>query len=301
VRVSAGVARALARGKPVVALESSVFAQGLRAPANRVAAQRMLAAVEESGATPAVTAVLGGVAVVGTTKRQLDRLLAGEGVSKASARDIAPAIVRRSSAATTVAGGIALAHLAGIEVFATGGIGGVHRGGGYDESADLFELARTPIIVVCSGAKAILDLRATAERLETLGVTLVGYDTDRMPAFYSRETDIPVSATVASPAELARLYVAHRRLRRPGALLVVQPPPASAALPTAVIERAVDRALRAAEREGVSGPAVTPYLLAAVERGTGGRSLEANLALLEQNARLAGAVAAACAVARNNR
>jgi pseudouridylate synthase len=301
VHVSTGVARALARGQPVVALESSVFAQGLPAPANKLAATRMLSAVKEAGAVPAVTAVLGGVAIVGTTKRQLDSLLAGKGMSKASARDLAPAIAKRSSAATTVAGAITLAHLAGIDVFATGGIGGVHHGDGSDESADLLELSRTPLIVVCSGAKAILNLEATAERLETLGVTVVGYQTERMPAFYTLDTNIPVTLSVRTPAEVARLLVAHRRLRRPGALLVVQPVPAAAALPEAAVRRAVERALRAARADGVRGASVTPYLLSAVEKGTGGRSLGANLALLEQNARLAGAIAAACAVARNNR
>ena len=260
----------------------------------------MLQAVTAAGAIPAITAVVRGAPVAGLEARELKRFLQADGIPKVSARDLAGAVAAGTDGATTVAAAIVLAHRAGIPVFATGGIGGVHRGGGYDESADLVELSRTPVIVVCSGAKAILDLAATAERLESLGVTVVGFRTDRMPAFYVRETAIQV-ARVESAAEVAALYRAHLGLDRPGALLVVQPPPAAAALPAATVERAVARGLRAAARSKVRGGAVTPFLLRAVADTTRGRSLAANLTLLESNASLAGQIAVAVTLARNNR
>jgi pseudouridine-5'-phosphate glycosidase len=276
----------------VVALESSVFAQGLPHSANKRAAQLMIAAVERSGAVPAITAVVRGIPSVGLGARDLARFLDGDGVAKASARDLAPLIARRGDGATTVAAAIVLAHCAGVAVFATGGIGGVHRDGS-DESADLLELSRTPVIVVCSGAKAILDLGATVERLETLGVTVVGYRTDRFPAFYSAATRLPVTVRVESAREVAAIFAAHRALGRPGAVLVVQPPPSGTALSGRSVESAVKRGLEAAAGARVRGPAVTPFLLQAVECATGGRSVAANLALLEQNAGLAGEIAVA--------
>lgn len=300
-RVSTGVAQAIARGRPVVALESSVFAQGLPRPANADAARRMLQAVTGAGAVPAVTAVVRGVPSAGLATRELKRFLDKDDIPKVSARDLAAVVAARRNGATTVAAAIALAHRAGIAVFATGGIGGVHRGGGHDESADLVELSRTPVIVVCSGVKAILDLEATAERLESLGVTVVGFQTDAMPAFYSRETGIAVSVRVDGTGEVAAIYRAHRALGRPGALLVVQPPPDATALASSTVERAVTDGLRSAAREGIRGGAVTPFLLNAVAKATRGRSLAANLALLELNAGLAGEIAVAVAVARNNR
>jgi pseudouridylate synthase len=301
VRLSASVSRAVARGAPVVALESSVLAQGLPRPANAQAAARMQAAVRATGATPAITALVRGVPTVGLSGRTLERFLRGDGIGKVSARDLAPGMTRKADGATTVASALVMARLAGIDVFATGGIGGVHRGGEYDESADLIELSRICLIVVCAGAKAILDVPATAERLETLGVTVVGYRTDTMPAFYTEATDAPVGIRVESPGEIADVFHQHGRLGRPGSLLVVQPPPAESALRRKTVEKAVARGMRAAERARVSGPGVTPYLLAAVSRATGGRSVAANLALLEQNARLAGEVAVAVATLRNNR
>lgn len=300
-RVSTRVAQAMRRGQPVVALESSVFAQGLPRPSNAEAARRMIQAVIDAGAVPAVTAVVRGVPVAGLETRDLNRFLNSEVIPKLSARDLAGAIANSSDGATTVAAGIVLAHRAGIAVFATGGIGGVHRGSGHDESADLLELSRTPVVVVCSGAKAILDLQATAERLESLGVTVVGYRTDTMPAFYSRETGIPVSVRVDTADEVAAIYRAHSALGRPGALLVVQPPPPATALAHATVEGAVTTGLRSAARAKVRGPAVTPFLLKAVAKATRGRSLTANLALLELNAGFAGEIAASVAVARNNR
>jgi pseudouridine-5'-phosphate glycosidase len=260
----------------------------------------MVRAVTDAGAIPAITAVVRGVPAAGLTTRELQRFLQTDGIPKLSARDLAGAVAGGTDGATTVAAAIVLARRAGIAVFATGGIGGVHRGGGHDESADLVELSRTPVIVVCSGAKAILDMEATAERLESLGVTILGFRTDRMPAFYTRETAIPV-ARVESAAEVAAIYAVHLALDRPGAVLVVQPPPAPTALPAATVERAVAKGLRAAARAKVRGGAVTPFLLEAVAGATGGRSLAANLALLESNARLAGEIAVAVTLARNNR
>ena len=292
---SAEVAGALAAGRAVVALESSVLAQGLPIPANRDAAERMERGVRAAGAVPAVAAVVRGVPTLGLEPADLERFLAREGVRKVSARDLAGAMVAGTDGATTVAATLALARVAGVAVFATGGIGGVHREPAFDESADLVELARVPLVVVCAGAKSILDLAATLERLETLGVPVIGYRTSELPGFFTAGTGLPTSGRAESAAEIAALFRAHQRLGRPGALLVVQPPPAVAALPAALVDRAVRDALADARAAGVRGAAVTPFLLAAVERATGGRSLQANLALLEQNARLAGEIAVALA------
>jgi pseudouridine-5'-phosphate glycosidase len=298
VRVLPLVADALLEHRPVVALESSVLAQGLPIPANRRAAERMLAAVSARGAVAAITAVLRGTPTVGLEPDELEAFLRRDGVEKVSARDLPAAMVKGATGATTVAAGLALANLAGVSVFATGGIGGVHRevssrptSSVRDESGDLVELAQSSVVVVCAGAKAILDLPATWERLETLGVLVVGYRTSELPAFFTAESGIRLSVRVDSPAEIARLFRAQRALGRRGSLLVVQPPPAAVALERAEVDRAVTRALERAALEGVRGAAVTPYLLAAVERETHGRSLEANLGLLEQNAALAAEIA----------
>jgi len=298
-RVLPRIATALAARRPVVALESSVLAQGLPIPANRRAAARMVDAVEDGGAIAAITAVVEGVPAAGITEVELERFLRRDGVRKVSARDLATAMVRRADGATTVAATLRIASLAGIEVFATGGIGGVHRqlpgasSTAVDESADLAELARTPMVVVCSGAKSILDLPATWERLETLGVAVVGYRTSELPGFFTAETGIRLTARVESPAEIAEMFRAERAIGRGSALLVVQPPPEGARLSSAQVDAAVEQALMQAVVDDVSGAAVTPYLLAAVERETDGRSLEVNLALLEANSRLAGEIAAA--------
>lgn len=293
VRWSPGIA-ALRRDRAVVALESSVLAQGLPVPANRDAERRMRAAVELRGAAPAVLAVVRGVPTVGLEGDDLERFLRRDGVAKVSARDLAWAAARGLDGATTVAAALALCTAAGIEVFATGGIGGVHREPAFDESADLLELARSPVITVCAGAKSILDLPATLERLETYGVAVIGFGTDEFPGFFTRRTGLPLSASTDDPADVARVFRAQRALGRPGALLVVQPPPAHAALDEAVVEEAVFRALAEARTAGVRGAAVTPFLLAAVERATAGASLRANLALLEANAALAADIAIAC-------
>ena len=294
VRALPAVAAAIADGRAVVALESSVFAQGLPIPANKTAARSMVEAVESRGAVAAITAVVRGIPAAGLTAEELERFLARDGIVKVSARDLALAIARGTDGATTVAAAIRLAHLAGIEVFATGGIGGVHRAPPFDESADLAELARTPVIVVCSGAKAILDLRATAERLDSLGVTMIGYRTAELPAFYGAESGIAVPR-VDELSEIVAIYRAQRALGASSALLVVQAPPPPFALPASVVERAVVEGVRESTRAGIQGSAITPFLLAYVDKATAGRAREVNLALLEQNAALAASIATALA------
>jgi len=293
-RIAAGVQRALDQGAPIVALESSVLAQGLPIPQNRYAAERMVSAVERGGAVAAITAVVRGVPAIGLKTDDLERFLARDGVHKVSARDIPAAVAKGLDGATTVAASLSLASIVGIDVFATGGIGGVHRGAPFDESADLAELSRTPMIVVCAGAKSILDLPATWERLESLGVPVVGYQTDELPGFFSAETGIRLEARVDDPGDIVAMYLAHRSLGRPQAMLVVQAPPASHSLDRRAVEAAVDQALLEAVAEGVTGARVTPYLLAAVSRLTSGSSLNANLELLERNASLAGIIATIC-------
>lgn len=300
-RCTAVVEAALERGGAVVALESSVLAQGLVPPFNREAATRMMGAVEHAGATAAITAIVRGQPVLGLEDADLERFLARDGVRKVSARDLSMAIADGADGATTVAGTLALCALSGIEVFATGGIGGVHRNAPFDESADLVELSRAPVIVVCAGAKSILDLPATLERLETLGVTVVGYQTSELPGFFTTTTGLKLTARADSAAQIARAWSAHRALGRPGAMLVVQPPPSHAALDHAMVEDATNAALAFAEQEGIRGAAVTPFLLGQVQRRTNGASVQANLALLEANAALAGEIAVAVAALRDDR
>ncbi len=280
-------------GKPIVALESSVLAQGLPPPANAEAARRMAIAVRDTGAVPAITAIVAGTPTAGLTPDELTRFLTPGRVAKASARDLPAAMAVGADAATTVAGALAICRVAGLPVFATGGIGGVHREPAFDESADLTELARTPVVVVCAGAKSVLDIAATLERLETLSVTVVGYRTAEFPGFLVASTGLPVPAVVSDVDAIATMLARHRHLALPGAILVVQSPPAEHALRQSVVDDATTRALDEARRAGVRGSASTPFLLAAINRATGGRSLEANVALLEANARLAGEIAVA--------
>lgn len=299
--VAPEVAAALAAGKPVVALESSVLAQGLPEPANREACDRMLRAIESEGAVAAITAVVRGRAVVGLAGPELERFLARAGIAKVAARDLAGAVTLGADGATTVSASLVLAARAGVRVFATGGIGGVHRNAPFDESADLIELSRRSIVCVCAGAKAILDLSATAERLETLSVPVVGFRTDRFPEFYSAGDAIPVGCRVESPEEIARLYESHVALGMPGAVLVVNPPPAEEALDRGVVQAAVATALEEAARTGIAGKDVTPALLDSVGRATAGESVAANVALLESNARLAARIAIALSAGEKNR
>jgi pseudouridylate synthase len=293
IRETAAIRVAREAGVPLVALETSVLAQGLPVPHNAAAATRMVAGVERGGATPALTAVVRGVPTLGLSDEELERFLTRDGVRKVSARDLGACIADHADGATTVAGVLALAPHGGIRVFATGGIGGVHRGAPFDESADLIALSRTPMIVVCAGAKSILDLPATLERLETLGVPVVGFGTNELPGFFTASTGLSVPHRADSAEQLARLAHAHWNLGLRSAVLVVQPPPASHALSAEVVERAVLDAVASASVDGVTGPALTPYLLAAVLAATDGRSLATNLALLEANAELAARIAVA--------
>jgi pseudouridine-5'-phosphate glycosidase len=287
------VAEALAAGRAVVALESSVLAQGLPIPANREAADRMVQAVVRGGALPAITAVVRGEATLGLEAPELERFLARENVRKVAARDLPVAMAQGADGATTVAASLCIAVASKVQVFATGGIGGVHLDAPFDESGDLVELARSPIVVVCAGAKSILDLPATLERLETLGVTVVGYQTDELPGFFTQTTGLKLTARADSVEEIAAIHRAARALGRHQATLVVQPPPADVALPQELVDRAVSEALDEARLTGVRGAATTPFLLGAVLRATEGRSLSANLGLLEENAALAARIAVA--------
>lgn len=303
IRASPEVTAALLDRLPVVALESSVVAQGLPPPHNLEAARRCEAAVRAAGAVPATVALLDGRVVVGASLAELERLAdPARRPAKAGARDLAPLLAARRDAGTTVSATAAIAARVGIRLFATGGIGGVHRvlpgdppAAAGDVSADLAELARSPVCVVSAGPKAILDLSATAEALETLGVPVVGLGTSELPAFYAATSGVALAHRVEGPAAAAAVLRIHWDAlgRREGVLLCVPPPEP---LPRSEVEAALGAALAAARRRGVGGPAATPFLLAAVAEATGGRTLQANLALLERNARVAGEVAAALAL-----
>jgi pseudouridine-5'-phosphate glycosidase len=293
IRLSPEVRDALAAGRPVVALESTVLAHGLPRPRNLEVGRLLEAEVRSAGAVPATIAVLGGVPTVGLSAEELEHIAEAEGVLKLSTRDLPLAVARGAYGATTVAATAWLAHRAGIHVFATGGIGGVHRGAPLDVSADLLELSRTPIVVVSAGAKSVLDLPATREALESMGVLVLGWRTEEMPAFYSAGSGLPVDARVETADEVAGIWSAKQRLGAPGAVLLCAPPPAEHALDAAMVERAIRGALDEAARGGVRGRDVTPFLLRAVAEATGGDSLAANVALLRNNARIAGLVAAA--------
>lgn len=294
-RIADEVRAALAAGRPVVALESTVIAHGLPHPANVEVAHAMEAAVREGGAVPATVALLDGRIVIGLTGAEIERLGSEDGVMKASRRDLAPALARKATAATTVAGTLACAALAGIRVFATGGIGGVHRGApdSFDISADLLELSRAPVVTVCAGAKAILDLPLTLQYLETHGVPVLGYGTDELPAFYSPTSGLRVPHRVDTPEEVAAIAAVQWGSGLGGGLLVTCPIPAEHALPYATVETAIERALADANEQQVSGPKLTPFLLARVAKLTEGESIAANRALLLNNATIAAHVAGA--------
>lgn len=301
-RVSAEVREALASGRPVVALETSVVAQGLPLPHNLEAARRCALAVRRAGAVPATVAVLGGEILLGATEPELARLAdPAARPAKAAARDLAALAAAGRDAGTTVSASLAVAARAGIRVLATGGIGGVHRlapgephPAAADVSADLAELARAPVCVVSSGPKAILDLAATAEALETLGIPAIGLGTSELPAFYCEGSGVALEHRVEDAAGAARVLRLHwGPLRRREGVLVLVPPPRP--VPREAVEAAVAAGLAAARERGVRGKAVTPFLLEAVARATGGGAREANVALLERNAGAAGEIAAALA------
>ncbi len=296
--VSPEVAEALRGGRAVVALESTLITHGLPHPANVETALAMEAAVRAGGAVPATIAVLAGKITVGLTRADIERLakLPAGSVRKCSRRDLPIAVARGEDAATTVAGTMIVAHLAGIRVFATGGIGGVHRGAPFDVSADLLELGRTPVAVVCSGAKSILDLPLTLEVLETQGVPVIGLGTDTLPAFYARSSGLPVDVTIQTAVEAAKIIAAARRLDAQHGLLVTVPVPEGDALPAEKMEDAIRRATEEAAAKNIHGKAVTPFLLARVAELTGGESRRANIALLVNNARTAAEIAVALAI-----
>ena len=296
--VSEEVALALTDRAPVVALESSLIAQGLPAPHNLDTARAAEDAVRAVGAVPATVAIEDGLVVVGAAQPLLDRLADPERhPAKAASRDIGPLLAQRRLAATTVSATMRAAHAAGIRCFATGGIGGVHRAAAlsWDVSSDIDELAATPVAVICSGAKSILDLGATLELLETRRVPVVGLGTDRLPAFYSLDAGLAVPHTAADPGDAARIIAAHLALPGAGGILVVQPPPADVAIPVAEVDAWIADALAAAQEAGVHGGAVTPFVLGRVAAASGGRTLRANVALIVNNASAAGRIAVALA------
>ena len=298
VRLSNEVRDALDRGAAVVALESTIVTHGLPRPRNLELAQRLESVVREEGGVPATVGVVGGDLVVGLSAEELERLASG-GADKASIWNLGALVAKGADAGTTVATTLLAAHEAGISVFATGGIGGVHRNhahgeASFDVSADLYELARTPVCVVSSGAKSILDLPRTLEMLESLGVPVVGYGTRSFPTFYSRDAGLPLHSGVDTAEEAARLLQLHNQLDL-GGLLLANPVPEAAAIPSAEVEGWLAEALKAAEQEGISGAGVTPFLLAHLHWRSDGRTLDANRALLVANARLAAEVAAALA------
>ena len=300
--VEAEVTEALRAGRGVVALESTLIAHGLPAPENLRVAREAEAAVRDAGAVPATIAVVGGAVRVGLDEGALQAIALREDVVKAGVRDLAPAVARGIDAATTVASTAFLAERAGIAVFATGGLGGVHRGAreSWDESADLTTLAQTGIVVVCAGVKSILDVAATLERLETLNVTVVGYRTGAFPGFYLADSGHPVPWRVEGPEEVAALMRAREGLGLGGrAIVVANPLPAGEQLDPALHDRVLRDALEEAAAAGVTGRDVTPFLLDRFHAETGGASLEANVRLVLRNAALAGRIAVAAAVARS--
>ena len=291
--ISGKVSAALADNKPVVALESTVIAHGLPRPTNLETARKLEAVVSEAAATPATIAIIDGQPRIGLDDEQLQLLATGGDIKKVSIRDLSIALAQKWNGATTVASTCWIAYRAGIKVFATGGIGGVHRGSLPDVSADLLQLAQTPIVVVCSGAKIVLNLPATREWLETFGVTVVGYQCDEMPAFYSRRSGLSVDVRVESGPDVAEIFKAHQRLEMRSALLVTVPVPAEFELPLEDTERVLAEALREAEQLSITGRDVTPFLLAQMSERSGGATLKANIALLENNARVAAEIAKA--------
>lgn len=289
------VANARANGLPIVALESTVITHGLPRPHNLQLARRMEATIRERGAVPATVALIGGQIKIGLTDDELIYLANADQVVKVSRRDFGNVVAKKLDGGTTVAGTMIAAAWAGIKVFATGGIGGVHRGDRTDVSADLPELGRTSVAVVCAGAKAILDLPATLEWLETAGVPVIGYGTDELPAFYSRTSGLKLADGMCanSAAEAAAMIRAKWDMGLDGGVLVVNPIPVEAAIPNSEIESVIDQALNDAVQQNVKGKEVTPFLLARVAELSGGHSMEANLVLLENNARVAAEIAKA--------
>lgn len=293
--VAPEVATALSENRPVVALESTVITHGLPYPQNRETALAMEQNIRDEGAIPATIAVLRGQLTIGISTNEIERLasMPSGSVRKCSRRDLPIAIGLREDAATTVAGTMIAAKMAGIRVFATGGIGGVHRGHPFDVSADLIELGRTPLTVVCSGAKSILDLPLTLEVLETQGVPILGYQTGTLPAFFTRQTAYSIDARVESPGEAAQVIIAAEDIGVQHGILIAVPVPAEVAIPEAEAEAAIQMATHEAEEKGIAGKEVTPFVLQRVTELTSGLSMRANSALLANNAKVAAQIASA--------
>jgi len=292
--LSPEVAAALRDGKPVVALESTIISHGMPYPQNVETALRVEKTIREGGAVPATIAIIGGLLKAGLTEAEIEYLgKKGTAVTKASRRDLPVLVARKQDGATTVTTTMIIAALAGIKVFATGGIGGVHRGAEttMDISADLEELARTPVMVICAGAKSILDLGLTLEYLETKGVPVIGYGTEELPAFYTRKSGFKVDYRVDTPEELADIFKAKQEMGLGGGMLVTNPIPEEYSMDADVINAAIDQAIADAKRLGIHGKETTPYLLARVKDLTGGDSLASNIQLVLNNARLAASVA----------
>ena len=298
--ISPEVRAALDEGRPVVALESTIISHGMPYPKNVETALLVEQTIRDNGAVPATIAVIGGRLKAGLSHEEIEYLgKTGRGVAKASRRDLPALVARGADGATTVTTTMIIAHMAGIRVFATGGIGGVHRGAEVtmDISADLEELAQTPVMVVCAGAKSILDLGLTLEYLETKGVPVIGYGTDELPAFYTRHSGFGVDYRVDSPEELAAMFRAQRELDYKGGMLVTNPIPEQYAMDKAVIDKAIEQALAECKAQGVHGKETTPFLLARVVELTGGDSLESNIQLVLNNAAVASKTAAELAKA----
>jgi pseudouridine-5'-phosphate glycosidase len=290
-KLSPEVTDAIADRRAIVALESTVIAHGLPHPENLQTALKLESIIRDRGAVPATIAILGGEFCVGLDRPQIELLAAADHIRKISRRDLAIAAAKRLDCATTVASTAFIADRAGIRVLATGGIGGVHRGNRNDVSADLVELVRTPMVVVCSGPKIVLDTEATREWLETFGVTVLGWQCDEMPAFYARSSGLPVDERVETAAEVAAIVSERDKLELTNAVLVTVPVPAAAAIERSEIEAILDRALRSAKEKTISGKELTPFLLAEMAVSSGRRTLTANIALLENNARVAAEIA----------
>ncbi len=295
-KMSAKVQSAINAGQPIVALESTIIAHGMPYPQNVQTARDLELIIEANGAVPATIAVLDGEICIGLTDQQLLKLAQSAGVMKLSRRDLAWAVAMKRSGATTVAATMIAAERANIKVFATGGIGGVHRGAeqNWDVSADLTELSRTDVTVVCAGPKAILDLPATLEYLETLGVPVVGYQCDELPAFYSAKSGVPLELRAERPDDIARFMKTRADLAIKGGVLVVNPIPADFEIPIDVMNQHIESALQEALEQNIKGKHLTPFLLDRIRMHTSGKSLEANIALVKNNAQLAANIACAC-------
>lgn len=295
-KLSPAVAAAISEGRPVIALESTIISHGMPYPQNLETARLCEAEARKNGAEPATVAVIHGQLCAGLTDEELEYLAkTGPKVAKASRRDLPVLIAHKADGATTVAATMIVAAMAGIRVFATGGIGGVHRGAEttMDISADLEELAQTPVAVVCAGAKSILDLGLTLEYLETKGVPVIGYRTKTLPAFYTYESDFSVDYRMDTPKEIADAINAQREMGYPGGMLITDPIPKEYAMPKPVIDAAIEKALKEANEQGIKGKATTPFLLARVCELTGGESLKSNIKLVLNNVALAAQIAAA--------